>query len=138
MARYLLDTSHASPLVTWDHPLRQKFLRRVETGDFFAICLPVLVETMFGIGIIPKAKRNLIEWNSLRPTLPCFVPNEDDGIAAADLQIRLRKSGVQLFTNDALIAITGLRNNLVVLSTDGVFKRIPELKTENWMTIASR
>ena len=49
MADYLLDTNHASPLVTLGHPLRDEILRRLDEGHTFAICVPVLTETLFGI-----------------------------------------------------------------------------------------
>lgn len=32
MADYLLDTNHASPLVTLSHPLRQRILQRAQEG----------------------------------------------------------------------------------------------------------
>jgi hypothetical protein len=46
MAAYLLDTNHASPLVTLQHPLRQRVLQHPDTGDSFAICVPVLAERL--------------------------------------------------------------------------------------------
>ena len=61
MAAYLLDTNHASPLVTLGHPLRHRILRQLDTGDRFAICVPMLTETLFGIGILPRAAQNRIE-----------------------------------------------------------------------------
>ena len=60
MANYLLDTNHASPLVTLSHPLRERILEKLDAGDDFAICVPVITETLFGIGILPRAKQNRI------------------------------------------------------------------------------
>jgi hypothetical protein len=67
VANYLLDTNHASPLVTIGHPLRHKILESLESGDTFALCVPVISETLFGIGILPRAKSNLEEWQRLKP-----------------------------------------------------------------------
>jgi hypothetical protein len=36
MANYLLDTNHASPLVTIGHPLRNKILGSVDISDFMS------------------------------------------------------------------------------------------------------
>ncbi len=71
MAAYLLDTNHASPLVTRGHPLRQRVRDRAAAGDTFAICVPVLTETLFGISLLPRALQNRTEWARLQPLLPC-------------------------------------------------------------------
>jgi predicted nucleic acid-binding protein len=55
MADYLLDTNHASPLVTLSHPLRQRILQSLNDGDNFATCVPVVAETLFGIALLPRA-----------------------------------------------------------------------------------
>ena len=133
MANYLLDTNHLSPLVTLGHPLRQQILQSLDEGDTFAISVPVLTETLYGIGILPRAKRNLQEWEQLQPNFHCYIPDVVDAKRAAQLRILLRGQGWQLETIDALIAIVALRNNLILLTTDGDFQRIPQLNQENWL-----
>ena len=91
MAAYLLDSNHAASLVTLSHPLRQRFLQGLQAGHDFAICVPVLTEVLFGIGILPRAQQNLAEWNRLRPFLPCYMPDEIDAEHAADLPISFRR-----------------------------------------------
>ena len=91
MAAYLLDTNHVSPLVTPGHPLRQRVLQQLDAGDRFAICVPVLTETVFGIGILPRAAQNRAAWTRLQPLLPCYIPDEIDAVLAAELQIALRR-----------------------------------------------
>lgn len=132
MANYLLDTNHAAALVTLGHPLRQRFLLRIQAGDTFAITVPVLAETLFGIGLLPRAAQNLAEWEKLRPSLPCYIPDEADAENAAALQRSLRRQGLQLETIDALIAVAALRYDLVLLTTDKDFTPVPNLKQENW------
>jgi len=135
MGDYLLDTNHASPLVTLEHPLRKQILRRFDASDSFAICTPVLTETLFGIGILPRAAQNLIEWERLRFFLPCFAPDETDAKFAAELQISLRRRGRQLNTIDALIAADALRYDLVVLTKDKDFQVVLNLRYENWLKV---
>ncbi len=72
MARYILDTNHAASLVTLSHPLRRRVLDELQAGHSFSICIPVLTETLFGIGMLPRAEQNLAEWTRLRPHLPCY------------------------------------------------------------------
>lgn len=135
MSDYLLDTNHASPLVTLGHPLRLRVLRQLDAGDSFATCVPVVTETIFGISVVPRAVQNRTEWNRLQPLLPCYSPDEDDAIAAAELQISLRQRGWQLETVYALIATLAVRYNLILLTTDGDFRAVPNLRSENWLQV---
>ena len=133
MARYLLDTNHAASLVTLSHPLRQRILDEIRSGHSFSICAPGLTEILFGIGILPRAKQNQVEWQRLKPHLPCYPVEEADAELAATLQISLRRRGWQLETVDALIAVIALRNGLILLTTDRDFEGIPDLPQENWI-----
>ena len=93
MPLYLLDTNHASPLVTPNHPLRHRILQCLDEGDQFYVCVPVVTETIFGIGMLRRAKQNIEEWQRLRPYIPCFIPDEIEAELAAELQISLRRRG---------------------------------------------
>lgn len=134
MADYLLDTNHVSPLVTLSHPLRQRILYRLNDGDNFATCVPVIAETLFGITLLPRATQNLAEWKRLKPLLPCYIPDETDAEFAAELQVSLRSRGRQLETVDALIAAIALRYDLILLTTDKDFQAVPNLSQANWLS----
>jgi predicted nucleic acid-binding protein len=133
MTRYLLDTNHAARLVTLNHPLRQTVLLRLQLGDTFAIAVPIVAETLFGIGLLPRAAQNLAEWARLRPSLTCFIPDEADAETAAALQRTLRRQGLQLATVDAFIAVIAIRYDLVLLTSDSDFAPVPNLEQENWL-----
>ncbi len=135
MSNYLLDTNHVSPLLTPGHPLRLRVLQQMEQGDSFGICIPVITETLFGVGIVPRAAANRVEWERMRALFTYYVPDETDAVSAADLQITLRKRGRQLATIDALIATIALRHNLILLTTDRDFQAVPNLTIENWMLL---
>jgi len=132
MARYLLDTNHASPLVTLQHPLRKKVLAAWATGDEFSLCVPVLCETLFGISVLPRAVANRAEWQQLRQRLTCYQVEEIDAEYAVGLQLSLRAKGRQLEMADALIAAIAIRYDLILLTQDGDFDPITQLKRENW------
>jgi predicted nucleic acid-binding protein len=134
LVAYLLDTNHASPLVTVNHPLRKRIVACIESGDTFALCVPVLTEALFGISLVPRAVQNRAEWQHWQTRLRCYTPDETDAVEAAELQIRLRRHGWQLGTVDALIAVVVLRYKLTLLTTDGDFDPINSLKLENWLT----
>jgi predicted nucleic acid-binding protein len=134
MANYLLDTNHLSPLVTLDHPLRRRILHSIDAGDRFAICIPVLTETIFGVGILPRAAQNLQELSYIRALTNCYIPDETDAEEAAQLQIQLRRKGRRLEAIDALIATIALRYDLMLLTTDQDFEAIPKLLQQNWLS----
>jgi predicted nucleic acid-binding protein len=105
----------------------------LDEGDSFAICVPVLAETLFGIAMLPRAEQNLAEWERLKPLLPCYIPDETDAELAAELQVSLRRRGWQLATVDALVAAVTLRYDLTLLTSDQDFQPIPSLKQESWL-----
>ena len=133
MENYLLDTNHAAALVTLGHPLRQRVLLCLQAGDTFAVTVPVITETLYGIGLLPRRTQNLAERARLRPSLACYLLDEADAENAAALQRSLRRQGWQLETVDALIAVVVLRYKLVLLTSDKDFAPVPNLKQENWL-----
>jgi len=135
MSDYLFDTNHASPLVTLEHPHRQQIFHGLTERHTFAICVPVLTETLFGISTVPRVARNVAEWQQLQHMFPCYAPDRLDGEVAAELQISLRRQGWQLETVDALIAAIALRYDLILLTTDKDFGAVPNLRCENWLKI---
>jgi predicted nucleic acid-binding protein len=133
MGDYILDTNHISPLVTIGHPLRQRVLRSLESGDTFSIAVPALTEMLFGISLLSRARQNLQEWERLKSSFSYYDIDRLDAEQAARLQVALRRRGWQLETVDALIATVALRNNLTLLTTDRDFSAISELAQENWL-----
>jgi predicted nucleic acid-binding protein len=89
--------------------LRQRILQRINEGNNFATCVPVIADILFGIVLLPRATQNLAEWKRLKPLLPCYIPDETDAELAAELLFSLRGRGWQLETVDALIASVALR-----------------------------
>lgn len=133
MTDYLLDSNHASPLVTLSHPLRLRILGEIDRGFTFAVSVPVLTETLFGLYMLPSLERSMAEWSRLRQAIRCYKVDEADAETAAGLQAMLRKRGWQLEISDALIAATALRYDLILLTADKDFTAIPDLKRENWL-----
>jgi tRNA(fMet)-specific endonuclease VapC len=130
---YLLDSNHASPLVTLAHPLRHRVLAELPQGHTFAICVPILSEVLFGLAFLTRAEQSLAEWLRLRQSIRCYEINETDAETAATLQVALRKKGRKLETVDALIAAVALRYNLVLLTADKDFDAVPDLQRDNWL-----
>jgi tRNA(fMet)-specific endonuclease VapC len=132
MTRFLLDTNHLSPLVTLSHPLRQRIQEQINAGDSFAIAAPALAEFLFGIGTLPRARQNQELWRDMADSFTYYNVERQDAEEAAELRLNLRRIGHQLAAFDALIAVVALRNDLTLLTNDGDFAAIPEIKLENW------
>jgi len=104
----------------------------IEAGDMFAITAPVRTETLYGISVTPRGAQNRQVWAELEQQLVWYVPEATGAREAADLQIRLRRQGRQLATVDARIAVTALRYDLTLLTTDNDVEAVPSLHHENW------
>lgn len=132
MTNYLLDTNHLSSLVTLSHPLRQRLLAQQNAGDSFAVPTPVLVEFLYGIGTLPRAKQNLEQWRLIADRFGYINVERRDGEEAGHLRLLLRRVGYQLSAIDALIAVLALRNDLTLLTSDRDFSFVPDIKVDNW------
>lgn len=132
MTSYLLDTNHLSPLVTPEHPLRNKILKATKSGDQFAIAAPAFNEFLFGIGVAIRAIQNWREWELIRNDFVYYEISVADAEKAAKLRIRLRKQGKQLEAIDSMLAIIALSNDLTLLTRDKDFQAVPGLKQEDW------
>ena len=133
MAHYLLDTNHASPLVTLTHPLRSRILAHVAEGDQFFLALPSLTEVLYGIGTLPRAQANLDLWRNLENVVFLLEYQKSEAELAARIQIEARRQGRQIGTVDALIAAIALRDSLILLTTDKDFDAVPNLQVDNWL-----
>ena len=131
--QYLIDTNHASPLVTPGHPLRVRFDRELVAGAGFVLCPVVRSETRFGLLTTPRARANLREWGRLSARMTAARLRPGDADLAADLRLFLRVRGRQLELADSLIAAVALRLDLILLTTDRDFHPIPGLRTDTWL-----
>lgn len=133
MTSYLLDTNHASPLVTRDHPLRRRIHDAIQTGDTFAMTVANLAEVLYGIGTLPRAAQNRSEWERLRQAFRVYAIEERDAVESAEIRVRLRRSGRQIGTIDAMLAVVAIRYSLVLLTADRDFDAVPGLQQANWL-----
>jgi len=133
VTNYLLDANHASPLVTLHHPLRQRVEAAKARGDGFTLVATVVTEVVFGFLMLPRSRANQQEWERLRPGLRIYTVDAEVAWDAALLQVTLRRRGRQLATIDALTAVVALRDGLTLLTTDGDFSAVPDLRSENWL-----
>lgn len=133
MTAYLLDTNHASPLVTVGHPFRERIFAHHQLGDTFGIAAPALNEFLFGIATLPRSQSNLREWEHMKHEFTFYAVTPEDAEKAFGLRLTLRQRGRQLDLVDSFVAIVALRYALVLLTKDKDFLAVPGLKLENWL-----
>jgi len=132
MTEFVLDANHISPLVTLGHPLRVKILERLNDGDKFSIVVPALHEFLYGIALLPRAKKNLEIWQSLEGFFTYYAVDEIVAKQSAQLRVKLRMQGWQLDSIDSMIAVVVMQKDLILLTTDKDFRGIPNMPYENW------
>lgn len=132
MTHYLLDANHISPLVTLDHPVRERILQQISAGDTFYISVLALGEALYGFSVIARAKANQSHWQQLRSNFAFVDVSYTEVVQATMLRVALRKRGWQLELVDAILAIVALEGDMILLTTDHDFQAVPRLKTENW------
>jgi tRNA(fMet)-specific endonuclease VapC len=135
MTDYIVDTNHVSTVVTENHPFRNRLIRQIQREDSFSIAAPVLTEMLYGIQMLPRAKQSMREWNNLSAMFGFYEITRPVAEHTATLQVDLRRRGWQVSTIDALIATVALHHDLILLTNDKDFSRIPGLRLENWVTI---
>lgn len=101
--------------------------------DTFHIAVPALTEMLFGIRTLPRAERNLQDWQRFEDLFTFHSIEKQDAEYASLLQATLRRRGRQLHTVDALIAAIALRYHLTLLTTDQDFQAVVGLAQENWV-----
>lgn len=94
----------------------------LRVGDIVVTTGLVLQELLQGFNR-PKQRTRVLDAFSALPTI---VPDRDDHVGAADLRNVCRRKGVQVGTNDALLAQLCIRHDLRLLTTDADFARIAE------------
>jgi tRNA(fMet)-specific endonuclease VapC len=129
--RYLLDTN------VWIHYLKhpdspvQSQLRRTPVKEI-AVCSIVWAELLHGARKYEKRDDRIARViQTLRP----FVSLPFDDVAArhyAEIRDALELRGEVIGPNDLLIAAIALAHQLIVVSNNDEFRRVPSLVVEDW------
>ncbi len=130
MKRYMLDTNTVSHLLR-EHPVVTK---RIVVVPMASLCISAITEgeLLFGLAKRPVAKRlhvavreffrrvDVLPWDSSTA--------EHYGIVRADME----KRGRILASLDLLIATHALSVDAVLVTNDGAFSQMADLKVEDW------
>lgn len=133
MPDFLLDTNHLGPALEAGSAVRRRIVDLRKAGNRIGICVPVLCEFEIGLQQVRKPV-------ALRKSLARFLAEIRlwplDAEAArlyGSIFLELRSKGRVLSQVDMMVAALAKRMGLVVATSDGDFKALPEIRTENWL-----
>ncbi len=132
MARYSLDTDVVIELLRGDRKIIRK-IKSLEKGTAISITGLTVYELYKGIVYIGDEKREL-EAENFMSSVEILQMDLKAEKKAAEIYADLRKRGEILNDADLLIAATVMVNNsTLVTNNTGHFKRIKDLRLENWL-----
>jgi predicted nucleic acid-binding protein len=133
MARYLLDTNHLSAALDARSAIRERVYRSRQAGHRFGTCTPVLCELETGLYHTSRRDDNqhilavILRQVRVWPLEPPIAPHY------AEIYHYLRSTGRVLSQVDMLLAAMPRSMNATLLTADGDFDALPDLRTENWL-----
>jgi tRNA(fMet)-specific endonuclease VapC len=129
--RYLLDTNTVNYVIKGNRPRVRDRLLRVPMAEV-GISVVTETEILYGLARKPEAAklRLLVEEFLLRVEVLAW-----DSTAArhyARMRAALEREGQPMGNLDMMIAAQALAEEVVLVSSDRVFRRVKGLRTEDW------
>jgi tRNA(fMet)-specific endonuclease VapC len=129
--RYLLDTNTVSYIIKGNRPRVRERLLRVPMAEV-GISVITEAELLFGLARRPDATRlrTVVEEFLLRVEV---LPWDSDAAQQySKIRAMLEGIGEPMGNLDLMIAAQALASDLVLVSSDAVFRRVKGLKIEDW------
>ena len=123
--RVALDTHRLVDLFRGDSELAD----RLGNCDEVRIPLVVLAEIKAGFygGTEPRRNEKLLQELFAKPTVSLLMPTRETSEYYARLFVQLKRAGTPVPDNDLWIASLALENDLMLITRDRHFARIPQL-----------
>src|ERR1700684_4101850 len=132
MPRYMLDTDIASHIMKGTEPKVLRQLQRVPVGDV-SISAITQSELMYGIEISPNAVRDKARIEVFLRHIQVLDYQSEAALHYGQIRADLKDRGTMIGANDLLIAAHARCLGIVLVTNNTCeFKRVPELKIENW------
>ena len=132
MPRYMLDTDIASYIMKGTEPKVLRQLQRVPVGDV-SISAITQSELMYGIEISPNAVRDKARIEVFLRHIQVLDYPSEAALHYGQIRADLKDRGTMIGANDLLIAAHARCLGIVLVTNNTCeFKRVPELKIENW------
>jgi len=129
--RYLLDTNTSSYAIRGNFPGVRERLLSVPTSEI-GISVVTEAELRFGAARLPEVARTRVLVREFLATYAALPWASDAAVRYADLRLAVERTGAPIGPLDLMIAAHALAVDAVLVSHDRVFRRVPELKLEDW------
>jgi len=131
---YMLDTNICIYLIKRKSLTLFKKLSSIEKQHDIAISSIVLAELQFGVANSQHKEQSQINLNILLSKLDVVPYTEQCAFYYGEIRTALKRKGAIIGANDLLIASHALAEKATLVTNNcKEFKRIKELKIENWL-----
>jgi tRNA(fMet)-specific endonuclease VapC len=129
--RYLLDTNTVSYIIKGNRPRVRERLLRVPMADV-GISVITEAELLFGLARRPDATKLKIVVEEFLLRVDVLPWNSGAAQQYSKMRAALESGGEPMGNLDLMIAAQALASDLVLASSDTVFRRVKGLKIEDW------
>jgi tRNA(fMet)-specific endonuclease VapC len=130
-ARYLLDTNTVSYAIKGNLPVVRERLQECAPSEI-AISVITEAELRFGVLRLPVAKRLALVVEEFLRFVEIHPWNSAAARHYAQLRASIEQEGRPMGNLDLMIASHSLALGTVLVSSDRVFRRVKDLKIEDW------
>jgi tRNA(fMet)-specific endonuclease VapC len=130
-ARYLLDTNTASYAIKGNLPRVRERLQKIALAEV-AISVITEAELRFGVLRLPGAKRLAIVVEEFLRFIDIRPWDSAAAQSYGQLRASIEQQGRPMGNLDLMIAAHSLALGTILVSSDRVFRRVKELKLEDW------
>jgi len=130
--QYLLDTNIISELVKNPHGTVAQKISEISDNK---VCTSIIVASEIRFGVEKRQSKKLSQQvEAILSAIEILPLNSPTDKHYAKLRAYLEKAGTPIGPNDMLIAAHSLSLDLILVSAnEKEFKRVPELRVENWV-----
>jgi predicted nucleic acid-binding protein len=133
MPDYLVDANHLSAAIRKVSPLRERIQQRRKAGDRFICCYPVICDLEVGIQQTAKPDDNRRRLAQLLRHVRLWPMDDETARHYGVVYLELRRHGRVLSQVDMMLAALARQHTLSILTTDGDFRALGDLRVENWV-----
>ena len=132
MTNYLLDTNHASWLMTQQGPIVARLRQAQAAGDRFGVSVTVLGELYYAVYASQRRAENLRRLQALVGALLLWPFDALTAQEFGRIQAEQKAKGRPIPPLDAQIAAVARVNDLTLLIDDRHFAFVDGINVENW------
>src|SRR6266478_7270266 len=132
MPAYLLDTNHVGMAVDRATAVGQRVCEARLAGQRLGTRLPVLCEIEAGMRQVRRKAQYRRELDHLLLQLRVWPIDRRTARIYGDVYMELRRKGNALSQVDIMVAALARQMKLTILTTDGDFDALPDIRTADW------